>query len=170
MGRLGQFPDHVAICGEPAPSAYLWRKSSPNTCSNRNDTPLTGRNLRLSRVPDLPDSAVVYALSRVELGVDVVLDALRTPDPFGIRTILAGDIPDRQDVDLRQVIKLLWRFGRMLSSVNEVFEDRPRGGLPSRLLGKLPAVGVVGGFFDERKGIRRAAFATGELVSGNALA
>lgn len=252
---------------------------------------------------DLPDSAVVFALSRVELGVDVVLDALRTPDPFGIRTMLAGysdqerpnlaeraliaainrllrmkvpghaewpalpmaercdwwvvrlgsfaavvaglprftgaaadkvpvqdslgaavqatviaaicreyglddharrtavmaqiltgrnitaedvqryddptvaaadvmaeiGIEDREDITLRGAIKLLWRFGRMLSSVNDVFEDRPRGGLPSRLLGKLPAVGVVGGYFDERKGIRKAAFRTGELLSGKSL-
>ena len=29
----------------------------------------------------------------------------------------------------------------------------------ARIIGKLPAVGVVGGFFDERKGIRRAAYA-----------
>lgn len=39
--------------------------------------------------PDVPDSAVVLALSRVEFGIDSVLDALRTQDPFGIRSILA---------------------------------------------------------------------------------
>lgn len=38
--------------------------------------------------PDVPDAAVVLALSRVEFGVDSVLDALRTQDPFGIRSIL----------------------------------------------------------------------------------
>jgi len=31
--------------------------------------------------PDVPDSAVVLALSRVEFGIDAVLDALRTQDP-----------------------------------------------------------------------------------------
>ncbi|MEU4601594.1 hypothetical protein AB0F43_01320 [Kribbella sp. NPDC023972] len=39
--------------------------------------------------PDVPDSAVVLALSRVEFGIDSVLDALRTQDPFGIRSILS---------------------------------------------------------------------------------
>jgi hypothetical protein len=38
---------------------------------------------------DVPDSAVVLALSRVEFGLDAVLDALRTQDPFGIRSILS---------------------------------------------------------------------------------
>ena len=38
--------------------------------------------------PDVPDSAVVLALSRVEFGIDSVLDALRTEDPFFIRSIL----------------------------------------------------------------------------------
>lgn len=38
--------------------------------------------------PDVPDSAVILALSRVEFGIDTVLDALRTPDPFGVRSIL----------------------------------------------------------------------------------
>jgi len=39
--------------------------------------------------PDVPDSAVILTLSRVEFGLDSVLDSLRTPDPFGIRSILA---------------------------------------------------------------------------------
>lgn len=251
---------------------------------------------------DLPDSAVVLALSRVELSVDTVLDALRTPDPFGIRTTLAeysrqekpnlaertliaaierllrmkvpghhewpalpladrcdwwvdrlgtfaavvaglprvsgaaadrlpiqdslgaavqamvigaicreygvedhaertavmarivtrraitpddvrrfddpaaaaADVKEQLDAGdergLRHGIKLIWRISRMLSSVDEVFEDRPRGSLPARMLGKLPGVGLVGGYFDERKGIRKAAYETGEwLTSGNYL-
>lgn len=248
---------------------------------------------------DLPDSAVVLALSRVELSIDHVLDALRTPDPFGIRSALAeytgqdkpnlaekaliaaierllrmkvpghtewptlplaercdwwvdrlgtfaaiiaglprvsGAAADRlpiqdslgatvqaavigaicreygvedhaertavmariltgreitaetvrrfddpgaaaadvktelglddgHDRGLRDGIKLVWRIGRMLSKVGEVFEDRPRGSLPARALGKLPGVGMIGGYFDERKGIRKAAYRAGELLS-----
>jgi hypothetical protein len=53
-----------------------------------------------------------------------------------------------------------------VDEVDEVFEDPPRGSLGSRMLGKLPAVGIVGGgFSDERKGIRKAAYRTAELLT-----
>ncbi|GAB2585817.1 hypothetical protein [Kribbella endophytica] len=250
--------------------------------------------------PDIPDSAVVLALSRVEFGIDSVLDALRTQDPFGIRSILtdyssqeqpnlaekalilavdrllkmkvpghaewptlplatrcdwwvdrlggfaavvaglprlsgaaADALPikdtlgaavqamvigavcreygveahaDRtaviarvltkrpitpddvlryddpteagQDVakqlglgdeseegGLRQGVRLVWRISKLFGGLGEVFEDRPRGSLGARAIGKLPAVGVVGGFFDERKGIKKAAYAAAELLT-----
>jgi hypothetical protein len=250
--------------------------------------------------PDVPDSAVILALSRVEFGIDSVLDALRTQDPFGIRSILAeysaqeqpnlaekaliaaidrllrmkvpghaewptlplaqrcdwwvdrlggfaavvaglprlsgaatdalpvkdtlgatvqaivvGAIcreygveshadrtaviariltarpitPDQvleyddptaagKDVarqlglgdesgeaGLRQGFRLLWRISKLFGGLGEVFEDRPRGSLGARALGKLPGVGVLGGFLDERKGIRKAAYTAAELLS-----
>jgi hypothetical protein len=253
--------------------------------------------------PDVPDSAVVLALSRVEFGVDSVLDALRTQGPFGIRSILTeysaqeqpnlaekglilaidrllrmkvpghaewpalplaqrcdwwvarlggfaavvaglprfsgagadtlplkdtlgaavqamviGAIcreygveahadrtaviarvltarritPDQvleyddptaagkdaaeqlglgkksDDAGLRQGIRLVWRISKLFGGLGEVFEDRPRGSIAARLVGKLPAVGVVGGFFDERKGIRRAAYAAADLLTTDA--
>ncbi|MGC4942798.1 hypothetical protein [Kribbella sp. DT2] len=249
--------------------------------------------------PDVPDSAVVLALSRVEFGLDSVLDALRTQDPFGIRSILteysaqeqpnlaekalilaidrllrmkvpghaewptlplatrcdwwvdrlggfaaviaglprlsgaaADALPikdtlgatvqamvigavcreygveahaDRtaviarvltsrpitpddvlryddpteagQDVakqlglgdeseerGLRQGVRLVWRISKLFGGLGEVFEDRPRGSLGARAIGKLPAVGLVGGFFDERKGIKKAAYAAADLL------
>ncbi|MEV6284633.1 hypothetical protein [Kribbella sp. NPDC051770] len=252
--------------------------------------------------PDVPDSAVVLALSRVEFGIDSVLDALRTQDPFGIRTTLAeysaqeqpnlaekalivaidrllqmkvpghaewpmlplakrcdwwvdrlggfaavvAGLPrlsgaaadalpikdtlgaavqamvigavcreygveahaDRtaiiarvltsrpitpddvlryddpteagQDVakqlglgdeseerGLRQGVRLVWRISKLLGGLGEVFEDRPRGSLGARAIGKLPAVGVVGGFFDERKGIKKAAYAAADLLTNS---
>ena len=248
-------------------------------------------------MPDLPDSAVILALSRAELGVDKVLDTLRTPDPFGLRSTLAeyaaqerpnlaeraviaaierllrmkvpghaewdtlplaarcdwwvdrlggfaaivagmprvsgaaadrlpvqdslgaavqatvigaicreygvedhaertavmarvltgrevtaeevrefddpaaaaADVKDEVGLDdaegITGGVRMLWRIGRMLGSVDKVFEDRPRGGFAARMFGKLPAVGIVGGFFDERKGIRRAAHRTAELLT-----
>ncbi|GAA1513571.1 hypothetical protein [Kribbella lupini] len=252
--------------------------------------------------PDVPDSAVVLALSRVEFGIDSVLDALRTQDPFGIRSILteystqeqpnlaekalilaidrllkmkvpghaewptlplatrcdwwvdrlggfaavvAGlprlsgaaadalpikdtlgaavqamvigavcreygveahadrtaviarvltsrpitpddvlryDDPSQagQDVakqlglgdeseerGLRQGVRLVWRISKLFGGLGEVFEDRPRGSLGARAIGKLPAVGVVGGFFDERKGIKKAAYAAADLLTNS---
>ncbi|GAB3820420.1 hypothetical protein [Kribbella italica] len=252
--------------------------------------------------PDIPDSAVVLALSRVEFGIDSVLDALRTQDPFGIRTtlteysaqeqpnlaekalILAIDrllkmkvpghtewptlplaarcdwwverlggfaavvaglprlsgaaadalpikdtlgaavqamvigavcreygveahadrtaviarvltnrpiTPDDvlryddpteagQDVakqlglgdeseerGLRHGVRLVWRISKLFGGLGEVFEDRPRGSLGARAIGKLPGVGLVGGFFDERKGIRKAAYAAADLLTNS---
>ncbi|MGW6278064.1 hypothetical protein [Kribbella sp. NPDC055071] len=253
--------------------------------------------------PDVPDSAVVLALSRVEFGLDAVLDALRTQDPFGIRSILteysaqeqpnlaekglilaidrvlqmkvpghtewptlplakrcdwwverlggfaavvaglpriSGAAADRlpikdtlgatvqamvigavcreygveahadrtaviarvltdrpitpddvlkyddptaagQDVaqqlgfgdeseeaGLRKGVRLVWRISKLFGGLGEVFEDRPRGSIGARLLGKLPAIGVVGGFFDERKAIRKAAYEAADLLTTGA--
>lgn len=250
--------------------------------------------------PDIPDSAVILALSRVEFGIDSVLDALRTQDPFGIRTALAEyseqdqpnlaekglilaidrllkmkvpghaewptlPLADRcdwwverlggfaavvaglprlsgaaadalpikdtlgaavqamvigavcreygveahadrtaviarvltarpitpddvlryddpttagEDVakqlglgeesdegGLRKGVRLVWRISKLFGGLGEVFEDRPRGSTGARIIGKLPAVGVVGGFFDERKGIRKAAYAAADLLT-----
>jgi hypothetical protein len=253
--------------------------------------------------PDIPDSALVLALSRVEFGIDTVLDSLRTQDPFGIRSLLteysaqekpnlaekglilaidrllkmkvpghtewptlplaercdwwverlggfaavvaglprisgaAADYlpikdtlgaavqamvigavcreygvdahadrtaviarvlttrpitPDdvlkyddpiatgedvakqlglseaSDEAGLRKGIRLVWRISKLFGGLGEVFEDRPRGSLGARFIGRLPAVGVVGGFFDERKGIRKAAYAAADLLTSSA--
>lgn len=253
--------------------------------------------------PDVPDSAVILTLSRVEFGIDSVLDALRTPDPFGIRSTLtefsaqeqpnlaerglilaidrllrmrvpghtewpllplaqrcdwwvdrlggfaavvaglprlsgaAADIlpvkdtlgaavqamvvgaicreygieahadrtaviarvlttrpitPDQvlqyddptaagkdvarqlglgetpEGAGLRQAVQLVWRISKLFGGLGDVFEERPRGSIGARIVGKLPGVGVVGGFFDERKGIRKAARTAGELLTTGA--
>ncbi|TWD83605.1 hypothetical protein FB561_4771 [Kribbella amoyensis] len=253
--------------------------------------------------PDIPDSAVVLALSRAEFGIDSVLDALRTQDPFGIRSILteysdqekpnlaekalivaidrllrmrvpghtewptlplsercdwwverlggfaavvaglprlSGAAADRlplkdtlgasvqamvigavcreygvedhaertaimarvltsrpitpddvlkyddpttagkdvavqlgigdesEEKGLRKSLRLVWRLSKLFGGLGEVFEERPRGSIGARMLGQLPMVGFVGGFFDERKGIRKAAYAAAELLHTSA--
>lgn len=263
------------------------------------DLTLTG----VSDRPDIPDSAVILALSKVEFGLDAVLDSLRGQDPFGIRSTLAeysaqekpnlaekglilaidrllkmrvpghtewptlplaercdwwvdrlggfaaviaglprisGAAADRlpvqdtlgaavqamvigaicreygveahadrtavmarvltgrpitpdvvlenddptaagknvakelglgergDDGGLRHGLKLIWRISKMLNGLNELFEERPRGSLGARALGKLPGIGIVGGFFDERKGIRKAAYAAADLLTTGA--
>ncbi|MEV4265583.1 hypothetical protein [Kribbella sp. NPDC049584] len=257
----------------------------------------------MSDRPDVPDSAVILALSRVEFGIDTVLDALRTPDPFGVRSILTGysaqekpnlaekalilaidrllmmkvpghaewpklplakrcdwwverlggfaavvaalprisgaaadrlpikdtlgatvqamvigaicreygvethadrtaviarvltdrpitpdevlmyDDPtaagqdvakqlglgdNSEEAGLRQGIRLLWRISKLFGGLGEVFEERPRGSLGARFVGKLPGIGMVGGYFDERKAIRKAAYEAADLLTGNA--
>jgi hypothetical protein len=290
--RTPNYPEHVF---EP----QLTRRSCPAPILDRRLPTLAG----VADRPDVPDSAVVLALSRVEFGIDSVLDALRTQDPFGIRSNLAGYsaqeqpnlaekslilaidqllrmrvpghaewptlplakrcdwwverlggfaavvaglpritgaaadrlpvkdtlgaavqamvicavcreygveahadrtavmarvLPDRpitpdevlkyddpaeagqdvakqlslgdesDEVGLRMGVRLVWRISKLFGGLGEVFEDRPRGSIGARLIGKLPGVGVVGGFFDERKGIRKAAYQTAELLSSSA--
>lgn len=313
MGSLGQFRTLPPACGEPTALGTADRQNSPNTCSNHHDTPKLADPPRLDRAvptlsrvadrPDVPDSAVILTLSRVEFGIDSVLDALRTPDPFGIRSTLtefsaqeqpnlaerglilaidrllrmrvpghtewpllplaqrcdwwvdrlggfaavvaglprlsgaAADIlpvkdtlgaavqamvvgaicreygieahadrtaviarvlttrpitPDQvlqyddptaagkdvarqlglgetpEGAGLRQAVQLVWRISKLFGGLGDVFEERPRGSIGARIVGKLPGVGVVGGFFDERKGIRKAARTAGELLTTGA--
>ncbi|MFC5265368.1 hypothetical protein ACFPJ1_24925 [Kribbella qitaiheensis] len=130
--------------------------------------------------PDVPDSAVILTLSRVEFGIDSVLDSLRTPDPFGIRGILteysAQEQPNLAEKGLILAIDGLLRMrvpghtewptlatGRALRLVGGAARRVRRAGRGRPRL-KLPAVGVVGGFFDERKGIPRAAYAAADLL------
>jgi hypothetical protein len=72
---------------------------------------------------------------------------------------------DSEEAGLRKGVRLVWRISKLLGGLGDVFEDRPRGSIGARIIGKLPAVGVVGGFFDERKGIRKAAYAAAELLT-----
>jgi hypothetical protein len=57
----------------------------------------------------------------------------------------------------QRVVRTLWRLARIFLDLQNVFDERPRGGLIVRTLAKLPVVGVAGGFLDERGGIRKAA-------------
>jgi hypothetical protein len=75
---------------------------------------------------------------------------------------------ESEDTGLRRGITLVWRISKLFGGLGEVFEDRPRGSIGARLVGKLPVVGVLGGFFDERKGIRRAAYAAADLLTTDA--
>lgn len=93
------------------------------------------------------------AVSRQELGDPGAADE---PNPEG------GHGP------LRRGGRALWRLARVLLAVNGLFDERPRGALAFRALGKLPVVGIVGGVLDERGGVRRAAEETARLVTGHA--
>ena len=95
-------------------------------------------------------------------------DVLKYDDPTvagrdAAKQLGFGDESDESG--LRHGVRLLWRISKLFGGLGEVFEDRPRGSISARLIGKLPAIGVVGGFFDERKGIRKAAYETAELLS-----
>ena len=62
--------------------------------------------------------------------------------------------------------RTLWRLAGTFRAVEDLLDERPRGGLFARGLAKLPVVGVAGGWLDERGAIHKAARETGELLSG----
>jgi hypothetical protein len=66
---------------------------------------------------------------------------------------------------LRRSVGTVWRLARTMIAVNGMFDDRPRGLLPFRALGKVPVVGLVGGWLDERGAVKRAAKKTAKLVA-----
>jgi hypothetical protein len=39
----------------------------------------------------------------------------------------------------------------------EIFDGRPRGSVISQTVGKVPGVGTIGGWFDERGALKKAA-------------
>jgi hypothetical protein len=65
----------------------------------------------------------------------------------------------------QRVIRTLWRLARTFLDLQDLFDERPRGGLFARSLAKLPVVGVAGGWLDERGAIRKAARQTQRLTA-----
>jgi hypothetical protein len=59
----------------------------------------------------------------------------------------------------------VWRLARAFLEVQRLLDERPRGGLLTRAIGKLPVVGVAGGWLDERGGVRKAAKETAALLA-----
>lgn len=58
-------------------------------------------------------------------------------------------------ITLRSAGKTLWRMGRSLLAISDELDKRPHGRFYHRAVGKLPVVGVVGGYLGERSGLRR---------------
>jgi hypothetical protein len=58
----------------------------------------------------------------------------------------------------------VWQLARTFLELQRLLDERPRGGFVARTLGKLPVVGVAGGWLDERGGIRKASRQTAKLI------
>jgi hypothetical protein len=69
---------------------------------------------------------------------------------------------------LRRAGGMLWRLARVLWDVQDLFDDRPRGSLVWRAVGKVPLVGLAGGVLDERGAVARAAAQTSRLIEAAA--
>jgi hypothetical protein len=61
-------------------------------------------------------------------------------------------------------VETLGRLALAFLAVQPLLDRRPRGGFLARALGKVPVVGVAGGWLDERGGIERAARETAQLL------
>ncbi len=59
----------------------------------------------------------------------------------------------------------LWRLAATLWQLSGLLDERPRGSVLARALGKLPVVGLAGGWLDERGGIRKASAETARLLA-----
>ena len=65
----------------------------------------------------------------------------------------------------QRAVRTLWRLARAFLDVDNLLDERPRGGLFARALAKVPVVGLAGGWLDERGAIRKAAKETQELLA-----
>ena len=105
----------------------------------------------------------VATAARIVLGRDLdpaaVEQAVDDPAAQPNET-LAGDAPDEKTGLLGRVgrtASLVWRVAKEVAHLRSDIGKRPQGGLFSRALSNLPAVGVAGAFLSERRGISRAA-------------
>ena len=109
----------------------------------------------------------VPLLAKVLLDRDVAPRDVPGPeeDP---EALLADSPPPEEAKGLgpgaRRAAGTLWRLARQIWELQSVLDERPRGNILFRTIGKFPVVGLAGGFLDERGGIRRAAKETAELL------
>lgn len=77
--------------------------------------------------------------------------------------------PPQEDLDVspdsHRAGSTALQLARGLLTLRPVFEQRPRGARVFRAMGKVPVVGLVGGWLDERGGVRKAAEATRRALS-----
>lgn len=60
-------------------------------------------------------------------------------------------------VTVKAAARTLWRLGRSLLGIVDELEKRPRGRFYHEAVGMLPVVGMIGGYFGERSGLKRVA-------------
>ncbi len=95
----------------------------------------------------------IALLARVLLGRDLTAEQV---EPL----LAAGNATYREEAfgpRGHHVAKRLWRTARLLSRIDETLDARPKGRFGARLLSNLPVVGLAGGYFAERVGLRKAA-------------
>ena len=88
-------------------------------------------------------------------------------DALAVATSDAGSEPSSAGglaAGARRAAGTVWQLARGFREVSSMLDERPHGLLVWRVVGKLPVVGVAGGWLDERGGIRRASKRTAKLL------
>jgi hypothetical protein len=71
---------------------------------------------------------------------------------------LTGDLAKPSSpLTLGRVARAVWRLGRALFAVEDELDKRPHGNILHEGLGMIPVVGVVGKYFGEWSGLKKAA-------------
>lgn len=117
----------------------------------------------------------VPLLARVLFDRELAPAPEQVPDTADTEAALAATDQDENEADsgrldalgrgAKAAARTLWRLAKTFLGVSALLDERPRGNLLARGIGLLPVVGVVGGWLDERGGIRRAAKQTGKLLA-----
>jgi len=115
-------------------------------------------------------------LARVLFNRDLAPEPASVPAPEESEQQLEDAASDTQEPPSRmaalgqgaqRAVRTLWRLARALLDIQGLLDERPRGRFLARAVGKLPVVGLAGGWLDERGGIRKAAEETQELLTSN---
>ncbi|WP_104524204.1 hypothetical protein [Blastococcus atacamensis] len=72
--------------------------------------------------------------------------------------------PREERTGVSGAAKTLWRAARLLARIDDALDARPKGRLGARVLSNLPVVGLAGGYFAEREGLRRAAARAADVL------
>ncbi|MGI3785170.1 MAG: hypothetical protein ACRYG2_30800 [Janthinobacterium lividum] len=114
-------------------------------------------------------AAWVPLLAKVLLDRDVPTPAVPAPEAEEAAARLDDGPAPEQAKGLgpgaRRAAGTLWHLARQIWELQSVLDERPRGNILFRTVAQIPAVGVVGGFLDERGGIKRAAKETARLLA-----
>jgi hypothetical protein len=116
----------------------------------------------------------VPLLARVLFNRDLAPQAAPVPPPDEAEQQLEDAAGDEREPPSRmaalgqgaqRAVRTLWRLARAFLDIDDLLDERPRGGLFARALAKVPVVGVAGGWLDERGAIGKAAEETQELLA-----
>jgi hypothetical protein len=113
-------------------------------------------------------------LARVLFNRDLAPQAAPVPNPEESEQQLEDAASDTREPPSKMAalgqgaqrsVRTLWRLARTFLGVQDLLDERPRGGFFARALAKVPVVGLAGGWLDERGGIRKAAEETQQLLA-----
>ena len=117
----------------------------------------------------------VPLLAKVLLDRDLAPRADAVPSPDEAESALTADDDDEDEArpsrlgslgrGAQNAARTLWRLSRAFLELQHLLDERPRGSFLARAVGKLPVVGIAGGWWDERGGIRKAAKETEALLA-----